>query len=101
MPESKLINPHGSDSLKILLLDGKEREEELKKANKLKRINLTSRETGDLIMLGIGGFTPLEGFMGYDDWKGVCSEMKMKNGLFWPIPLTLSVSDEVAKSLSI
>jgi len=100
MPESKLIKPHGSDSLKILLLDGKEREEELKKANKLKRINMTSRETGDLIMLGIGGFTPLEGFMGQDDWKGVCSEMKMTNGLFWPIPITLSVSDEVAKSIS-
>ena len=100
MPESKLINPHGSDSLKILLLGGKEREEELKKANKLKKINMTSRETGDLIMLGIGGFTPLEGFMGQDDWKGVCSEMKMTNGLFWPIPITLSVSDEVAKSLS-
>ena len=101
MPESKLINPHGSDSLKILLLDGNEREEELKKANKLKRINLTSRETGDLIMLGIGGFTPLEGFMGHDDWKGVCSEMKMTNGLFWPIPITLSVSDEVAKSINV
>ena len=100
MPESKLIKPHGSDSLKILLLSGKEREEELKKANKLKKINMTSRETGDLIMLGIGGFTPLEGFMGQDDWKGVCSEMKMTNGLFWPIPITLSVSDEVAKSLS-
>ena len=100
MPESKLINPHGSDSLKILLLGGKEREEELKKANKLKKINMTSRETGDLIMLGIGGFTPLEGFMGQDDWKGVCSEMKMTNGLFWPIPITLSVSDEIAKSLS-
>ena len=101
MSVSKLIKPHGSDSLKILLLDGKEREEELKKANKLKRINMTSRETGDLIMLGIGGFTPLEGFMGHDDWKGVCSEMKMTNGLFWPIPITLSVSDEVAKSISI
>jgi sulfate adenylyltransferase len=100
MPESKLIKPHGSDSLKILLLSGKEKEEELKKASKLKRINMTSRETGDLIMLGIGGFTPLEGFMRHDDWKGVCSEMKMTNGLFWPIPITLSVSDEVAKSLS-
>ena len=99
MKESLLIRPHGSDNLKILLLSGKEKEEELKKADKLKKIQITSRETGDLIMLGIGGFTPLEGFMGYDDWKGVCSEMKMKNGLFWPIPLTLSVSDEVAKSL--
>jgi sulfate adenylyltransferase len=99
MKDSLLIRPHGSDMLKILLLSGKEKEEELKKADKLKKVQITSRETGDLIMLGIGGFTPLEGFMGHDDWKGVCSDMKMANGLFWPIPITLSVSDEVAKSL--
>jgi sulfate adenylyltransferase len=101
MAESNLVRPHGSDELKILLLSGKEKEEELKKADKLKKIQMTSRETGDLIMLGIGGFTPLDGFMGYDDWKGVCADMKMSNGLFWPIPITLSVSTEVANSLTI
>ncbi len=101
MSKSNLIRPHGSDDLKILLLSGKEKDEELKKAAKLKKIPASSRETGDLIMLGIGGFTPLEGFMGYDDWKGVCSEMKMTNGLFWPIPITLSVSREVAESIKI
>lgn len=101
MSKSKLIRPHGSDDLKILLLSGKEKDEELKKAAKLKKIPATSRETGDLIMMGIGGFTPLEGFMGHDDWKGVCAEMKMTNGLFWPIPITLSVSNEIADSLKI
>jgi sulfate adenylyltransferase len=101
MAESNLIRPHGSDELKILLLSGKEKEEELKKADKLKKVRMTTRETGDLIMLGIGGFTPLDGFMGYDDWKGVCADMKMTNGLFWPIPITLSVSTEVANALTI
>ena len=101
MAKSSLVRPHGSDELKILLLSGKEKEAELKKADKLKKIQMTSRETGDLIMLGIGGFTPLDGFMGYDDWKGVCADMKMSNGLFWPIPITLSVSTEVANSLTI
>ncbi len=99
MSKSNLIKPHGSDELGVLLLCDDAREEELKKAEKLKKIRLTSRETGDLIMLGIGGFTPLTGFMGHDDWKGVCTDMKTSNGLFWPIPITLSVSDEVAKSL--
>ncbi len=99
MSKSILIRPHGSDELKTLLLCGTEKEEEFKKANGLKKIRLTSRETGDLIMLGIGGFTPLDGFMGHDDWKGVCKDLKMSNGLFWPIPITLSVSDDVAKSL--
>lgn len=91
----KLISPHGSDTLKALLLEGKEKEEELKRAGTLPKIVMSSRETGDLIMLGIGGFTPLDGFMGHDDWKGVCAEMKMSNGTFWPIPITLSHDEKI------
>ncbi len=97
---SKLVPPHGSDELRILLLEGSEREEELKKAAGLKRVSLSSRETGDLIMLGIGGFTPLGGFMCDKDWKGVCQDMKLKDGTFWPIPVTLSVDKELADSIS-
>jgi sulfate adenylyltransferase len=95
MGTSKLISPHGSDELKTLLLEGAEREEELKRAGTLPKVQVSSRETGDLIMLGIGGFTPLDGFMGHDDWKGVCADMKMANGVFWPIPITLSHDEEL------
>jgi sulfate adenylyltransferase len=95
MAKSKLISPHGSDELKILLLGGKEKEDELKRAETLPKVTVSSRETGDLIMLGIGGFTPLDGFMGEADWKGVCEEMKMANGIFWPIPITLSHDEKI------
>src|SRR4030066_263044 len=97
----KLVNPHGSKELKCLLLEGKAREDETKKAKGLKKVPLTSRETGDLIMLGIGGFTPLDGFMGQADWKGICDSYKMpsKNGLFWPIPITLSAEKALADSI--
>jgi sulfate adenylyltransferase len=95
MSESNLIKPHGSDELKILLLSGAEKDAELKKAESLPKLKITSRETGDLIMLGIGGFTPLEGFMGHDDWKGVCADMKMSDGTFWPIPITLSHDESI------
>ena len=47
-------------------------------------------------MLGIGGFTPLDGFMTHADWQGVCDGMKMANGLFWPIPITLSADTATA-----
>ena len=67
MAKSQLISPHGAKELKILLLDGKAREDELKRAEKLPKVIMTTRETGDLIMLGIGGFTPLTGFMGQVD----------------------------------
>lgn len=99
----ELISPHGSPTLIKLLLEGEELAEEKKKAEKLLRVPITSRETGDLIMMGIGGFTPLTGFMGYDDWKSVCDEMKMpsKNGLFWPIPITVSTNKEIADKIKI
>jgi sulfate adenylyltransferase len=60
---------------------------------------MTSRETSDLIMLGIGAFTPLDGFMGEADWRGVCDEFKTADGTFWPIPITLSVEKEIADGI--
>ncbi|HTX72194.1 MAG TPA: sulfate adenylyltransferase [Rectinemataceae bacterium] len=98
---SKLVSPHGAKEIKCLLLEGRAKEEEAKRAKGLKKVPLTSRETGDLIMMGIGGFTPLDGFMGHDDWKGCCADYRMpsKNGLFWPIPITLSAQKALADSL--
>ncbi|NTW83343.1 MAG: sulfate adenylyltransferase [Chlorobiaceae bacterium] len=97
-----LVNPHGKEKiLKPLLLSGRELEEQKERAKSLTQIRLSSRETGDLIMLGIGGFTPLEGFMGYDDWKGSVEECRMADGTFWPIPITLSTSKVQADSLEI
>lgn len=103
MANTNLISPHGSPELIELLLTGAELEEEKKKAETLPRLNLSSRETGDLIMMGIGGFTPLKGFMGHDDWKSVCAEMKMPSmgGTFWPIPVTFSTDKENAEKLNI
>jgi sulfate adenylyltransferase len=98
---SKLLPPHGSSELKPLLLEGQANREETRKAQELKKISLTSRETGDLIMMGIGAFTPLDGFMGRDDWKSCCDDYQLpsKNGLFWPIPITLSAAEALAKSI--
>jgi sulfate adenylyltransferase len=91
-----LVNPHGKDKkLKPLLLTGDELKEELKRAKTLKQIKIASRESGDLIMMGIGGFTPIDGFMGYEDWKDVCADYKMIDGTFWPIPITLSTDENV------
>jgi sulfate adenylyltransferase len=100
---SKLVPPHGSPELKPLLLEGAARDEEMKKAEGLKKVPMTTRETSDLIMLGIGAFTPLDGFMGKDDWKGVCESYQMpsKDNLFWPIPITLSAAQDLADSIEI
>lgn len=96
---SILVNPHGGEELKPLLLSGDDRQKELARAESLPKVKVSSREAGDLIMLGIGGFTPLNGFMTHADWEGVCDGYKMANGLFWPIPITLSADSSTADAI--
>ena len=96
---SKLVNPHGGGSLKTLLLQGAALTEEKKRAQNLPKVKVSSRESGDIIMLGIGGFTPLDGFMTKADWQGECDGMKMANGLFWPVPITLSTDKATADGI--
>ncbi len=97
-----LVNPHGREKkLKPLLLLGSELEKARGYAKTLKTLSMTSRETSDLIMMGIGAFTPLEGFMGKDDWKGVCDKFTMKDGVFWPIPITLSADKGTADGIKV
>jgi sulfate adenylyltransferase len=96
-----LVKPHGKKKkLMPLLLEGSALQKELKKAKTLKQLKISSRETADLVMMGIGAFTPLTGFMTKKDWKGVCSDkFKLADGTFWPVPVTLSASTEFAASL--
>ena len=96
---SRLVRPHGGGELKPLLLEGEALAQEKSRAASLPQVTVSSREAGDLIMMGIGGFTPLDGFMTRADWEGVCDGMKMANGLFWPIPITLSTDKATADGI--
>jgi sulfate adenylyltransferase len=98
---SRLVSPHGGGKLKPLLLEGTALLDEKKRAQSLPQLRVSSREKGDLIMLGIGGFTPLDGFMSHADWKSACEDMKTASGLFWPIPITLSADKTQAGSLKL
>ena len=96
-----LVNPHGKEKkLKPLLLEGEELAAEMEKAKGLTEVRISSREVGDLIMMGIGGFTPLDGFMNKADWQGVCDNFVMEDGTFWPIPITISTTEGKADSIS-
>ncbi len=94
-----LVNPHGGGDLLPLLLEGDALALDRRRAATLPALRVSSREKGDLIMLGIGGFTPLQGFMSQADWQGVCDDMQMANGLFWPIPITLSATTAEADAI--
>jgi sulfate adenylyltransferase len=97
MPQ--LVSPHGSQTVKPLLLPEAERAEARKRAENLRKIPLDSRAVSDVLMLAMGAYTPLAGFMGHDDWRRSCLEMKLTDGLFWPIPITLPVDQALADAV--
>jgi sulfate adenylyltransferase len=93
---AQLVAPHNSEQVKPLLLPQTEVAEERKRAETLRKVPLDSRAVSDVLMLAMGAYTPLEGFMGRDDWRSCCEEMKLGDGGFWPIPITLPVARELA-----
>ncbi|PRX37592.1 sulfate adenylyltransferase [Meinhardsimonia xiamenensis] len=63
--------------------------------------DLTPRQICDLELLMNGGFFPLKGFLGEDDYESVVETMRLADGTLWPIPITLDVSEEFAKSIEL
>ncbi len=95
---SDTSTPHGGKLVNLLV--GQKRAEELKKQSaKYKDWNLTPRQICDVELLVNGGFSPLEGFMNKADYEGVCKDMRLADGTLWPMPITLDVDKEFAKSL--
>ena len=88
-----LIQPHGG-KLVNRVVDAARAAELTKEASTLPRIDLTAKQSCDLELIANGGYSPLEGFMGSDDFRSVCTSMKLASGPAWSIPILLSVSKE-------
>ncbi len=71
-----------------------------KEAAELTSWDLTARQTCDLELLMNGGFNPLTGFLGKDDYEGVVETMRLADGTLWPMPITLDVSDDFAGKIA-
>jgi sulfate adenylyltransferase len=96
----KLIKPHGG-TLINREIQGSKREELIRKATTLPKVQLSSRQVSDLLMLAIGGYSPLDGFLNEADYTSVLDRMKLVNGVVWPIPITLAVSTDEADCLRV
>ncbi|TVP54974.1 MAG: sulfate adenylyltransferase, partial [Nodularia sp. (in: Bacteria)] len=92
------IAPHGGQLVNRIATP-EQKAEFLSKADFLPRVQLDARAVSDLEMIAIGGFSPLTGFMNQSDYTRVVKEMRLANGLAWSIPITLSVTEEVAEPL--
>jgi sulfate adenylyltransferase len=95
---SNLIPPC-SGTLVDLTVSQDERESLFAQAKELPSIQLTDRSLCDVELLATGAFSPLDQFMGADDYRRVIAEMRLQNGALFPIPITLSVANETAVKL--
>jgi len=95
-----MIKPHGGTLIDKIVSE-KERESFKKKAFTLKNIKLNRRQVSDLEMIATGALSPLEGFMGEEDYRSVVHGMRLASGLIWSIPITLAVEKEEARRLEI
>jgi sulfate adenylyltransferase len=95
---SHIVAPHGGELINLIAQP--ERVSQLKVESKdWPSLDLTARQICDLELLMSGGFSPLEGFMTKADYEGVCHNMKLSSGVLWPMPITLDVKEEFAKTL--
>ncbi|MEM1367727.1 MAG: sulfate adenylyltransferase, partial [Cyanobacteria bacterium P01_H01_bin.15] len=92
------IPPHGGHFVQRVAAPA-ERDEFLDKAESLSRVQLDKRAVSDLEMIAIGGFSPLNGFMEQADYESVVDNMRLASGAPWSVPVTLSVSEDVAGTL--
>ena len=98
---TQLVPPHGAAELAPLLISESDQASETIRANSLPKVSMTSREMSDLLLMSMGAYTPLSSFMNQTEWFSVCMDMKLKDGTFWPIPITLSISNEQAEIINI
>jgi len=95
-----LITPHGG-TLVNLIIEGDRAAQIREQSREWPSIDLGQRQLCDLELLLGGGLSPLEGFMGSADFNAACAQMRLTNGVFWPLPVTLDIEGVTAEALSI
>lgn len=97
---SNLVRPHGGALVPCRVV-GEQAEKLAEKARNLPVIDLDAEAEIDVAMLANGAYSPLEGFLTSKDWLRVVAEMRLENGLPWPVPVGLAVTHEQAQSLRV
>jgi len=94
----RLVPPHGG-TLNPVIVSEEDLPKARAEAEALPQVSMTSRETSDLIMMAMGAFSPLSGFLTEADYAGVVKDMRLSDGTFWPVPITLSVTRDEGDAL--
>lgn len=94
---SSLIPPHGGKLVNRVLANPPDKSY----LDSLPKIRLDQNKQMDVEQIAIGTYSPIDGFMGQEDFLSVLSNMRLINGTIWPIPITLDVSEGIADNIEI
>ncbi len=95
---SDIIRPHGG-TLVDRVLRGEMREAVGERAQQMPRVQLDSMGLSDLELIATGALSPLTGFMNRADYERCVDEMRLANGVLWPVPVTLAVDPDLASDV--
>ncbi|AAS54812.1 AGR322Wp [Eremothecium gossypii ATCC 10895] len=96
-----MLSPHGGILQDLVARDAEKKDRLLHEAQGLPQWNLTARQLCDIELILNGGFSPLTGFLGKEDYESVVQNSRLTSGLLWTIPITLDVDEEFAKSVNL
>jgi sulfate adenylyltransferase len=94
VPAKHLNPPHGGTLVDRVVSHDK-RDATLRAAEALPRIDISDRSLCDVVCIGTGVYSPLQGFMGSADYRSILASMRLESGLLWSIPITLPVPEHV------
>ena len=94
---SNLISPYAGELIDLMVSE-EERQELLERSSRLPSVRISPRSLCDLELLATGAFSPLDRFMGKADYERVLTEMRLENGVLFPIPITLPVDEDALPS---
>jgi len=97
---NNLIEPHGGELCELIVSE-EERKHLQKTALQYPSLTLNDRQLCDFEMLLNGGFSPLKGFLGKEDYDSVLAKNRLIDNTIWPIPITLDVSEEFTEDVII
>lgn len=96
---TSLIQPHGGELCDLYVSE--ERKQEIKGLLiNYESWTLTDRQICDLELILNGGFSPLKGFLNKKDYESVLKDMRLSDGILWPIPVNLDITEELSEKLS-
>ncbi len=92
-----MISPHGGKLISRLLSKGESAS--ITKSKSMPRITLDHDTLLDLENIAVGVYSPLEGFMGEDEFKSVTVKKRLTSGLPWTIPIVLPLPKTSRKNI--